>query len=60
MQAPTAPGMTRPLLAPGDMALVLGKISQGGDLLITSIARDRTIVATPGSTQGLLSPLPSR
>jgi hypothetical protein len=47
MQAPTAPGMKRPLLVPGDTAMVLAKISQAGDLLITSITPDRPLERSP-------------
>lgn len=56
MQAPTAPGMKRPLLGPGDTALVFAKVSQAGDLLITSITPDRPVDRSPGSTQDTLSP----
>lgn len=56
MQAPTAPGMKRPLLVPGDTALVLAKVSQAGDLQITSITPDRPVDRSPGSTQGTLRP----
>lgn len=56
MQAPTAPGMKRPLLGPGDTALMFAKVSQAGDLLITSITPDRPVDRSPGSTQDTLSP----
>lgn len=51
MRARTVPGLNRPLLVPGDTAIVLGKISQAGDLLITSITLDRPLERSPG-TQG--------
>jgi hypothetical protein len=55
MRAWTAPGLNRPLLVPGDTAMVLGKISQAGDLLITSITLDRPLERSPG-TQGTPRP----
>jgi hypothetical protein len=60
MQAPTAPGMKRPLLVPGDTALVLAKVSQAGDLQITSITPDRPVDRSPGSTQGHAQPVSPR
>ncbi len=51
MRARTAPGLIRPLLVPGDTAMVLGKISQAGDLLITSITLERPPERTPGTQE---------
>lgn len=56
MQALTAPGVNRPSVESGDMALVLGKVSQAGDLLITSITVERSAIDSPDSTQGTPRP----